>query len=499
MAVIGTISIIMQTATAKFKQGLAVASSEVKAFGGGLRGLQGELALVGVVAGGAAAAGLWQMSKGAIALGEQTNRAGIDFGEFAGTVVDQSKLAGTAFGVSRKAFLASASSFAQTFAAAKYGEKDVASLSVAMVNLAADMSSKVHIPIEEALLKLQSGLAGQARPLHSLGIFMTEDGIKAYAAAKGIARLGTELTESQKIQARLGFIMESSTKFIGNLGQTSDSAGNLVRSLSGRIENLSDTVGTALNTIVGPAVADLALGVQVLQLAWERTSIAQDAAKTGLAEGAAVQVAAIGPIQKSVMFVADAWDAVRLGFLSVRADITRGIAGLIGTIGMLEGALNKVGKFFGKKADISDFFKVWQQDLEVLAAKLDADFNKEWLKPAASSVIADLFTEAKKVIGDARKELARPGEDVTKLTPMAGPAKLDAPKFASAMAAGSKEAVNLELRSRYGAGAKDDSAAKTARHTGDAVKLLSRIAASVGGGSVRPGADAAGALLGAKF
>jgi hypothetical protein len=463
------------------RKGIKQAANDLKAFGANIRGLESQVVGLGLIAGGAAAAGLWQMSKGAIALGEQTNRAGIDFGGFSGEVIDQSKLMATAYGMSRKEFLASASSFAQTFTAAKYGAEDVSSLSVAMVKLAADMSSKVHIPIEEALSKLQSGLAGQARPLHTLGIFMSDDAVKAYAVAQGIAKLGVELTESQKIQARTGFIMQQSAKFLGNLGATADSAGNLTRSLSGRIENLSDTMGTALNTIVGPAISELTVLIQAMQTAWESTALAGLAASSGLMEGAAVQVESVGWIQKSIMFVVDAWQAVRLGFLLVQSTVTMGVAGLVAALGYLGKALDFIAAKFGKKLGIGDFFDTWQKDLEVLADTQLKKFSIELAKPAASEGIADAFARAKAAIAGARAELAKPGIDVSKLKPKAAAAKAEPLKFADAISAGSKEAANLELKARFGGAGRGTPESETARNTRMMVELLSKLLAKSGG------------------
>ena len=128
--------------------------------------------------------------KSAIDFGEQIDRARIVFGKFADDVILQADQLATAFGVSKTSFVASASALGAIFEGAGYGTEAIAKLSTHFVKLATDVGSFVHIPVEEALAKLKSGLAGESEPLRSLGVFLTEDAIKLYAAAHGIAAVG---------------------------------------------------------------------------------------------------------------------------------------------------------------------------------------------------------------------------------------------------------------------------------------------------------------------
>src|SRR5262249_46246981 len=144
----------------------------------------------------------------ATALGEQADRSRIVFGQFAQGVIADADLMSQAYGVARSSYLASASAFGSIFKGVGYDDKAAAQLSVHFVRLATDLSSFAHIPIQDALEKIQSGLAGQVRPLREVGVFMSDDLIKAKAVSMGIAKMGTELSESQKVQARVAFITE---------------------------------------------------------------------------------------------------------------------------------------------------------------------------------------------------------------------------------------------------------------------------------------------------
>lgn len=466
----------------------------------------GTAATYGAVLGGVVAAGLWHVAQGAIALGEQTDRARIVFGNFTSDVVSQANLMADAFGVARKSFVASASAFGTIFQSIGYTQQDSAALSVHFVKLATDLSSLAHIPVAEALEKIQSGLAGQVRPLREVGVFMSEETVEAYAAAHGIAKLGTELTEAQKVQARAGFITEKLAIAQGNLALTADSAGNTVRSLAGRFENLMDTAGTALVSVIGPAISDLTVGVQALQLAWQDSSLAALSATSGVLAGAQQQAQSMGVVQQSIGWIADAWQRVKIGFFYVQSFITSGLSYIVKSMMGLAYAIDfTVGKLTGLKSNLGDTLKAIGDDLGKLSGDQWAKFQQELAAPPPSSGINEYFDKAKQKIADARKELAKPGIDVTKLAPApTTPAKAAAaPKFASAMEAGSKEATNLILQSRYGREAgKAGPAEETAKNTRQTNNLMQQAVDSLKqmaqGGATDLG-SAFGAFLGGSF
>ena len=75
-------------------------------------------------------------------------------------------------------------------------------LSTSLVMLAQDMASFYNMDTEEAFTKLRAGITGETEPLKALGILIDENTIKQYAYENGIAEVGEELTNQQKILAR---------------------------------------------------------------------------------------------------------------------------------------------------------------------------------------------------------------------------------------------------------------------------------------------------------
>jgi hypothetical protein len=464
-------------------------------------------ALMGVVLGGVALFALADVAKGAIALSEQTDRARVVFGQFAGLVTEEAQRMATAFGVSRKEFIAAASAFGTIFQGVGYTDSAAAQLSVHFTRLATDLSSLVHIPVAEAMEKIQSGLAGQVRPLREVGVFMSEERIEAYAAAHGIAKLGAELTETQKVQARVGFITEALAKAQGNLAATADGAGNTIRSLTGRFDNLKDSIGLSLLGFLVPLMEEVTVGIQAIQMAWERSGFAVDLASAGALSGVQKQATGIGWLQKTIMWLADGWQSVKVAAIGVLLDVNKAILNVMeslrGVIYQFD-RMNDAGrkqKGYGPGVQMAEGFESAlqkMQDIRTQMLKLQAA-EKGAARPSIAIAVA--WEEAQKEIGKARDDLKAEGVlDVNKLAPAAEAAKAAAaPKFANFATYKSQEGVNAQLRSRYGsqvAGKKPEEA--TAKNTEKTVSILQQMleVSKRGGNAAEQGGVALGGLLG---
>lgn len=474
-------------------KGLGAAAAHTYGF---VKELASKLLVFGTVVGGIVAISVANIVKGAIAMGEQFDRAKIIFGQFTTDVIKEATLMGTAFGVSRKEFVAAASAFGTIFQGVGYTDEAASKLSIHFVKLATDLSSLVHIPVQEAMEKIQSGLAGQVRPLREVGVFMSDDLIKTYAYTHGIAKLNAELTESQKVQARVGFITQSLSKANGNLAATAEGAGNSVRGLMGRFENLKDSIGTALLGFIVPALQEANIALEAIQTSWQASGFAANDAAIGVLGGVEKQVEAVGWLQKSIMFVANAWQIVDIGFLSLQLKVTQGVLTMAQTFGgFAEGLSRIIEKFTGMKMEAGAFANAWIEDLTRITEAQQKTLDEKRAAPWASDTVNKAFVDARKKIEDARAELAKPGIDVSKFAPVgAAEAAAAIPKFANAAARGSQEGANAELRARFGGGVGNTPADMTAKNTAETVKavkdlptqIVQGLARIIGGGERNP-------------
>jgi hypothetical protein len=199
-------------------------------------------ALIGGVVVGLAAA-----AKAASDLGESQNKANVIFGDSVGLVNDFADTAASGFGISKAAALESAASFGAMFDSAGLAENAAADMSVTMTGLAGDMASFNNQDPSEMLDRLRSGLSGEAEPLRRFGVFISEARVQTEAYKSGIAEMGAELTDAQKIQARFNIIMQDTAKQQGDFSRTiGESLPNQIRALKAEFTNLAAEVGQHL-------------------------------------------------------------------------------------------------------------------------------------------------------------------------------------------------------------------------------------------------------------
>lgn len=214
-------------------------------------------------------------------------------------------------------------------------------MSTAITKLAYDMASFYNLPVDEAIQKLQSGLAGEVEPLRKLGIMVDEATVKSFAYANGIAETGKELTANQKVLARYGVIMQATAKAQGDLARTADSPANALR----RLQQMTAQAGAELGKIFVPAIGAVAQGLAGLV-----SGIANaNAGVQGFAIGVAGFAAALGPViagiglwQKGLTTLAPALKAVSevmkisqnalLGWIGVAALATGVIVGIVNAV-----------------------------------------------------------------------------------------------------------------------------------------------------------------------
>lgn len=183
-------------------------------------------------------------------LAESVDRAKMTFGSAFGDIEAQASRVSRAFGVSKRAQIDMASSFGAMAQGAGMGEEASARLANHLTKVAADLSSSVNMPFEEAGEKIRSALAGQSEPLIAYGANVAELNVKNYALANGIATSSKALTDQQKIIARAGIVMDGLGYAQDNLEITAGSAANQFRKAGGGVAEF----GLRLGELLMPAV-----------------------------------------------------------------------------------------------------------------------------------------------------------------------------------------------------------------------------------------------------
>jgi hypothetical protein len=249
-------------------KGLKQANASFAQLQGSISSLGRNFAVAGVAIG-AIGVGLAKTVQTASSYSESVNAVNVAFGKSAQGIIDFGKTAATTLGVSQVDFNNAAVRFS-AFAERIVGSGGDASKFIAEISTrASDFASVFNIEVSEALQVFQSGLAGEAEPLKRFGINLLDSEVKAYAMANGIGAVGKQLTETEKVQARYGLLMQATNKTSGDFANTSDGLANQLRILKAEVTNTEIEIGNQLLPVMAellPVVRDLVrdLGTQLV-------------------------------------------------------------------------------------------------------------------------------------------------------------------------------------------------------------------------------------------
>ncbi len=484
MAIIGKLSILMTTDTQRLRKGLHHASGLLGRFETGVT--RSGLALKTFFAGAAAAAAAAGVAKIAMAgsgLVETLNKVEATFGSAAPEVVAQANRMADAFGTSKVEFMDAASNLGGLFKNLGYTAEQSAKLSVEMVKLADDVSSFKNLSFDEALQKVRAGISGESEPLKSIGVLIDETTTKLEAMRLGLVRNGQELTQAQKVQARLSLITRNLADAQGDHAKTANEMANALRGLGGRVQNLAADLGVALQPVAKSVLAELNTAVTALGIAWEesKSSVVAFASSTvGSMEGAA---GSVGVLQTTVGFLADAWQFMGNAFSAVQSYVTSGLATIVSALSKVAGALDWVLEKTGSaRSGLQDFLRTYADDLDRLSKDQWGRFLADMARPPKSQALAEYFDRARDKIAAVQKDVAKTRTDVSTITPgQPGPGNSlgNGTRYASAAELGSREATNAILTARFGSVGSRGPQEQVAKNTAKTNEILTRIASAV--------------------
>lgn len=123
-------------------------------------------------------------------------------------------------------------------------------LSKTLTQLAIDTSSLYNIDIEDTVSILQSGLAGQTKPVRRLGGDITQTTLQLTLDAYGIDETINQLSYAEKRLVIVTSLLDQTEKSFGDWGRTITSVANQLRIFQQQVERLTRAIGNVFLPIL---------------------------------------------------------------------------------------------------------------------------------------------------------------------------------------------------------------------------------------------------------
>lgn len=133
--------------------------------------------------------------------------------------------------------------FAQMADSMNLVEESAYNISSAFTMLSADVASLFNINIDASMKKLQSGLAGQIRPLRELGVDISKTSLMQTAWNYGITDSIEKMSAASKVQLRFLTIIQQLRVAMGDMARTINSPANQMRILRQQWDLFTRSVG----------------------------------------------------------------------------------------------------------------------------------------------------------------------------------------------------------------------------------------------------------------
>lgn len=179
-------------------------------------------------------------------LEEAQSKVNVVFDEGADVIHDWAETAARDMGLARREALEAAGTFGNFIQALGNTQEEASVMSRRLVELAADLASFNNTGVEETLIALRSGLAGEAEPMRRLGVSISAARVEANLLAKGVVRTKSEITDAMKVSERYAIVMQDTELAQGDFRRTSDGLANSQKILNAEFQTASEELGQVL-------------------------------------------------------------------------------------------------------------------------------------------------------------------------------------------------------------------------------------------------------------
>ena len=177
---------------------------------------------------------------------EVANKFDVVFGDNAEAVRAWADEYGNSIGRATSTLMEFSSTLQDTFVPLGFARDDAAELAMSLSELALDVASFNNKMDADVIRDFQSALVGNHETVRKYGIVITEASLKQEALTSGIIKTERELTNQEKVQARLNILFKGSKDAIGDLARTQDSYANQQKAFNENWKEFTEAVGEEL-------------------------------------------------------------------------------------------------------------------------------------------------------------------------------------------------------------------------------------------------------------
>lgn len=203
---------------------------------------------------------------------ETINRFNVSMGQYAKEAGEYAEKVGELMGIDPTEWMGNQATFMTLATGFGVVGERASKMSQQLTQLGYDISSFHDISFDDAMLKLQSGLAGELEPLRRIGYDLSVARLQQEAYTLGINKKISAMTQAEKAELRYYAIMTQVTTAHGDMARTINSPANQLRLFKSQVTQAARAIGGVFIPVLN-AVLPIAISVaKVIRLVAETIS-----------------------------------------------------------------------------------------------------------------------------------------------------------------------------------------------------------------------------------
>lgn len=174
---------------------------------------------------------------------EDMNLFNVALGEYASEAQKYAEQVGEVLGIDPGEFMRNQGTFNTIISGFGVASDKAYLMSKNLTQLGYDLSSFFNITVDDAMQKVQSGIAGELEPLRRLGYDLSVARLQEEALALGIEKKVSAMTQAEKSQLRYYAIMTQVTTAQGDMARTLNAPANQLRVLQAQVTQCARAIG----------------------------------------------------------------------------------------------------------------------------------------------------------------------------------------------------------------------------------------------------------------